>query len=521
MIESGNQRFHLQGGQSQLQTLAQAAVRLRFLLIKPDATLLRLDTLESHLLNARVAGRLLRMNVNGQGCPGYVLQGDILHGLHYWQGSAVDEILKPYLEDDGYILHQHGRAFSVLLAPNTWKRQAAAELSFLYDGLLYHVSVPSVFCYNALIHWPELQLDLSRANLVKGPAYNQVVEAVQAMAMNVMEEFVENYPDLRPAHRELSLPLLISLQAHWNERGDNARGQLCRQWLERYHRTGVWLERGDSAKLVKELLQRLPEPYTEAVLRPVHEPEVTFWSWIFGWLTGPETTSPVDSGLDRLRESMVLKNRWREMLTSLLAIFDPGSSYRLGFAADSPDPNWLIAEGVLPDGSHLLLTGEGRNLSFCFYYPGHWPRRRQTSDLEAPPGWTRKATAGADWKVTFESTVQAWKDPQQLLALIDCVLTSRRQAQSEEVLPCPQCAQSMEKLVLDIVLDRCPTCSGLWLDYAEFEWLAKIDPGRDFLPPPPGGQCPRCRQPLRETRRNHKATAACPQCRGTWFLTRH
>lgn len=267
----------------------------------------------------------------------------------------------------------------------------------------------------------------------------------------------------------------------------------------------------------------MPDP--PEIPEPSQPPaEFTFWSWLSGWFTA---SSALDSEvrrnqaqLNQLRDSVAVKNRWRELVSMLLAPFDPDSSYRLGFASGSHDPDWLVLEGVVPDGSHLLITAEGSEVLFSFHYPNGWPRRRQSANPLPPPGWTCQVTEGPPWQITFQSGSEAWKDPDQLKALLESVLHSRLQSQSEEVLPCPNCSQPMQKQVLDVVLDRCDACHGLWFDYAEFEWLMKKDPSRGLLAAPAGANCPRCRVPLREGSRARKPAAECPQCRGTWFLLR-
>lgn len=110
-----------------------------------------------------------------------------------------------------------------------------------------------------------------------------------------------------------------------------------------------------------------------------------------------------------------------------------------------------------------------------------------------------------------------WKAPEALLALLECVLASRRQAQSQERLECPGCRQAMEKIVLDVVLDRCTPCRTLWLDYAELEWLLKNHPEFRYRAPVHQGRCPRCSEPLQAQLRANRPGAECSRCRGFWL----
>lgn len=48
------------------------------------------------------------------------------------------------------------------------------------------------------------------------------------------------------------------------------------------------------------------------------------------------------------------------------------------------------------------------------------------------------------------------------------------QAEREEKCPCPMCSTEMNKsVVLNIVVDRCPSCHGAWLDGGELDLLKK------------------------------------------------
>lgn len=212
---------------------------------------------------------------------------------------------------------------------------------------------------------------------------------------------------------------------------------------------------------------------------------------------------------------------------SRLDSFACGAEARIRFALVKPLSKllqWdvpetaLVRERVADRLLKIQVNNEGA--PGYFLGPNGWPRRRQSVNPLPPPGWTCQVTEGPPWQITFQSGSEAWKDPDQLKAVLQCVLHSRLQSQSEEVLPCPNCAQPMQKQMLDVVLDRCNACHGLWFDYAEFEWLMKKDPNRGLLAAPAGANCPRCRVPLRESSRAHKPAAECPQCRGTWFLLR-
>lgn len=46
------------------------------------------------------------------------------------------------------------------------------------------------------------------------------------------------------------------------------------------------------------------------------------------------------------------------------------------------------------------------------------------------------------------------------------------QADREEERPCPMCSTAMNKsIVLNVVVDKCPSCHGAWLDAGELDLL--------------------------------------------------
>ena len=57
------------------------------------------------------------------------------------------------------------------------------------------------------------------------------------------------------------------------------------------------------------------------------------------------------------------------------------------------------------------------------------------------------------------------------------------QADREETRPCPGCSAEMEKsVVLNIIVDKCPSCRGVWLDAGELDLLKKaIEDGESDL----------------------------------------
>ena len=515
IVESSDQRLQIRGRQAELSHLSgEASPRIRIVILGPQNYQQKWDLPELNVLKDRVPSTLLKVMVNDRNHSSDWHGGDLVHGLQYWQGEISSDRLRPFLERPVHTSHRHGGAFSALISLDTWRRQSQADLQFLYDGLLFPVSMPFPFAFRALIDWPDLKLDLSRSKIVESPTYSEILQKLAGMAMETARSFVAGYADLKPELRSVSERWLVTLADHWKSESNFDQLRTCQHWLEAYHRPGIWLERQEPVKLIKEMLQRLPEV-------PVPVPEVAppvesgFWSWLKGTLSG--SSSQEQSGsLDSLKISMEIRKKWKQIVSDLLEHFDPDSSFRIGFAAQSPDPEWLTLEGVLPDGSRLLLNADDQRVRISLYYPSGWAPRAQQAPLTPPAGWSTSVEEGPPWTIDFRSQ-QSWKDPTCLVALVGCLLDSRRTAQSQESLPCPGCQAAMEKIVLDVVLDRCDACQGLWLDYAELEWLMKNELHHSLQPPPGEGLCPRCRLSLRPGGRN-KAGAECPRCRGTWFL---
>ncbi|MBI4590896.1 MAG: zf-TFIIB domain-containing protein [Candidatus Rokubacteria bacterium] len=82
---------------------------------------------------------------------------------------------------------------------------------------------------------------------------------------------------------------------------------------------------------------------------------------------------------------------------------------------------------------------------------------------------------------------------------------------------CPRCDVPMEKSALGaekLVVERCRSCPGLWLDRGEVAKLSQPSPAR----PQPAMTCPQCRSALEERAGPEGVVAAvCGQCWGVWY----
>lgn len=505
IIESYDQRLQVSPGTTRLSGMSGDKLeRVRFLIVRRQASPWEHD--QFNYLRERIPHKLLNISVNRRRDVGYRLPSDLLHGQHFWQGTDRSALMERLVEGEGCRRKAHDRSFSVLLSLDSWHRQSPGEVNFLHDGLLFPVQAQSPFCFRAVVSWPDFRLDLSRTAPIDSLELRDVVAEVARLADQVAQEFVRNYAELKPGFRHLALPWLQDLsQSQFALSGE------CVRLLEIYHGPGIWLERDDPGKLIQELLQNFTEP-PQAMMRSYSDkPPTGFWACLEA-MFNPLPIKPQDSQLHSLRQGMNDRKRWRQLLVSLLAIFDPQSTLRLGLSAAVADPEWLVLEGLLPDGTHLHLRAAWDSVTIRIFYPKDGYNRNSPGSPEPPEGW--KVYVEKD---LMRFTGGNWKAPEALLALLECVLASRRQAQSHERLECPRCRQVMEKIVLDAVLDRCQGCRTLWLDYAELEWLLKKHPEFRFVAPPASGRCPRCKEVLKEQLRANRPGAECARCRGFWL----
>ncbi|MFN8609736.1 MAG: zf-TFIIB domain-containing protein [Vulcanimicrobiota bacterium] len=508
IIESWDQRLQISPGTTRLSKMLDSPVeRVRFLIVRQQSRASAWESEQFNYLRERIPQKLLKISVNRRQDLGYRLPADMLHGQHFWQGSDSSELMQRLISGENCRVETHEGNFSVLLALDSWHRQSPSQILFLYDGLLMPVEVNCPFCFRAVVSWPEITLNLSRTAMVESAQQRLVVDQVSEMARQVARDFIRHYAELKPGLRHLAQPWLASVAD-----SESSLAPECRQMLNSYHSPGFWLERDDPGTLVKELLQNFVDP-TPAPPQVRQRPAAPrgFWASLAAMFE-PAPFERQQGQLESLRGEISERKKWRTLLAGLLAVFDPQSTLRLGLSAAVPDPEWLVLEGVLPDGTHLLLRAEPSGVSIRCFYSKDWSARAGEGPVQVPSGWQSEQVGDL---ARFRGG--SWKQPEALLSLLRCVLDSRRQAQSQEVLDCPGCGRPMDKLILDLVLDRCHHCQTLWLDYAELEWLLKARPDYRLMAPPGAGKCPRCSQVLVDRLRSNRAGLECPKCRGFWL----
>jgi Zn-finger nucleic acid-binding protein len=504
IIESSSHRLHITTGTTRVSRMLDSSDRVRFLIVREQSKASSWEDEQFNYLRERIPQKLLKISVNRRQDLGYVLPADLLHGQHFWKGRDESPLMERLVAGENCRKHSHEGQFSMLLALDSWHRESPSQVLFLYDGLLFPVEFQSPFCFRAIVSWPELRLNLSRTDLVASQEQRSLLDQIKILAEHVASDFIRDYAELKPGFRHLALPWLSSLAA-----SSSPLAQDCHLLMSAYHDRGVWLERDDPGTLVKELMQNFLEP--QLISESPHPSPRGFWGSLAA-MFNPAPFGSQERQINSAREGVSERKKWRNLLAALLAVFDPQSTLRLGLSAPMADPDWLVLEGILPDGTHLLLRAEQGGVSIRCFYSKEWFARAWQAPLDVPPGWTVEVSGPS---LRFQG--RNWKEPEALLSLLNCVLASRRQAQSQERLKCPGCEREMQKVVLDVVLDRCSECRTLWLDYAELEWLLKARPDFSFQAPPAGGRCPRCLEPLLNQLRANRPGAECPKCRGFWL----
>jgi Transcription factor zinc-finger len=93
----------------------------------------------------------------------------------------------------------------------------------------------------------------------------------------------------------------------------------------------------------------------------------------------------------------------------------------------------------------------------------------------------------------------------------------------ETALACPVCASMLDpRSVGDAVVDVCPGCAGVWVDWFDGELVLMVKGAAGVTPVGPSGRgdwaCPRCARPL--TREGYLDTGAiilrCAECSGAF-----
>jgi Zn-finger nucleic acid-binding protein len=93
---------------------------------------------------------------------------------------------------------------------------------------------------------------------------------------------------------------------------------------------------------------------------------------------------------------------------------------------------------------------------------------------------------------------------------------------------CPACNEPAIALELDgVEIDRCPACSGIWLDEEEIAWLAPYSETasrplaealrKGAIGPDSKRRCPRCDRSMRQGVMSSVELDRCPVGHGIWF----
>lgn len=497
VIESGLRRLLVEGEHSRLEGRPADEPAVRFFLQFRRGFFKKLrgvgaPVAEAELLKTRLLWPELKLKINGDSIRcGWA--GDSPAKCRFLQGQSVCRSLKEYREYKRGDRREIEDGFCALLSLSMFQVEEGAQLTFLFDGVAIEVRVPGPIGFRALVEADPLQLDLSRSRIVENTAYESVICRLQSEAEQLAHDFVAELSDLDPKDRGYAQWLLKHL---------STRNPECAGWLNRLHRRGLWLD-GDSPE---ELLARLKAKLHSSQVDASRLAETDPWAWLWR-LFG------LGEGAPRPREQTL------QLIGRLLERLYARSSFRVGLELGGDLlPTWLVVDGVTEDGSRFLLEAEG-NLKISRHYPRAWSARALPGKLTPPPGWTCQVERDTTYRATFESTQQNWRDPAQMQAVLNCFFEAGIEAQRTEVLPCPSCRRPMEKIVLDLVLDRCQPCSGIWLDFAELDWLFQHCGPAQLSDHPSAGQCPRCDLPLQKGYRLtcERFVMECPRCQGAWL----
>lgn len=94
-------------------------------------------------------------------------------------------------------------------------------------------------------------------------------------------------------------------------------------------------------------------------------------------------------------------------------------------------------------------------------------------------------------------------------------------------LSCPKCKNQLSPLTqeADLIVDRCETCKGVWMDKGELERISGSDLSEEIYNHGPfaGKTCPKCQVKMREVvipTKSKLIIDVCGQCSGLWFDAR-
>jgi len=374
--------------------------------------------------------------------------------------------------------------FSAILGLKQFDVKGGSTILFIRDGVSYTLEREHPVAYVALIECPELKFDLSQTSIVKDEFYLETIRALDRQAEELARTFLarfEEAPAWRKAHVNFALTSLIDFG---NQIGDPEMVQRARSLLAIHCRDGTWVSGISASDFTQQLRSHIvPDEPENPLLNKFRKPKPT---------------------------------RVEQWVGLVMGYLDPRSGLRMGVGPSTKDTvEWLTLDGVRPDGIRILLHGEDRSLTVTLTYPVSLDGPGDIG-LECPIPWDCAVKSQGDCLlVTFSSLQACWREVDQLEVLLASLLEAIKRVQIQETLPCPGCTAAMQKVVLDVVLDRCVTCRGAWFDYAELEWLL-AGPGLPEFESLGPGQCPHCQVPLVERYRGRGLVQECPHCQGAW-----
>lgn len=394
--------------------------------------------------------------------------------------------------------------FSAVLALHQFDVKSGSTVHFVRDGVSYTVHRDNPVAYLALVNCPALKLDLSRANLVEDELYQTTLFQLDRQAEELARTFLARFEQLMPWRKDHVNYILQRLLEVGSQIPDPVMVEQSRRLLAIHCRDGLWESGISAGGFVQKMLDSIKRR-----TRPPTSQETEAWSGLWNAFLNLFRTKPATR-----RSSAAPK--LEGLVAKVISHFDPNSGLRVGISRTPIDePGWLTIDGVRPDGTRLLLQAEEQTLRITLTCPvsSQWPA---DLSMPCPPSWTCHIESQENrLQASFTSNQKSWRDLSQLDALLTALLYTIKEVRAQQNLACPGCAQPMEKVILDLVLDRCTSCHGAWFDYAELEWLLAGPGTQDFESLGPGC-CPHCQTPLQERYRGKGSVQECPTCNGAW-----
>jgi Zn-finger nucleic acid-binding protein len=419
--------------------------------------------------------------------------------------------------------------FSADLGLMLFKGTGSNEISFLLDGVEFrNAFLPSSkLAIFGEVSSSTFMLDLSRQNIVMNNNYFETVKHLKAAIEQLARAYLDGFEGQEAWRRNHTFTVLGALEGHWRQ-GDPVRAARCLELQQRYNRKeGSWYNAFSSAGLATDIGERLSPPpplrtartaESEAPSRKLGPAAYLLGAALLlggkivlggavvacGFLTLRRSSSREETGSPRPTPHR-LSGNWGNppsdsgvMLERILPFYDSRSAVRFGIGHSA---GWWTWDGTLEDGTRMLVRLEKSTLTIDLTPP--YPREY---DFDGIPLQANICNDGRGGQIRFDPAEG------ELSSLVSDTLKAYKVLQLDEELPCPCCKEPMEKILLDVLVDRCQGCVGVWFDYREVD---KVFPEkRPKVQFTPDANCPRCHVSLES---DYRGGMDCGSCSGVWL----